>query len=173
MAAKELEKLITAHNLRISAIFVPWSQSRNAKPTPRLSDRSLNWRVTLYKDNAIVLSGIDYSAGIGHCPSYEHTTRPTLDYAEKIAQETEVGRRHSKLGPPILPNTLDVVSSLVLDADVFNYARFEDWADSTGYDPDSRKHERIYRQCLEIALALRIGLGEALLSELQTAAQDY
>ncbi len=73
----------------------------------------------------------------------------------------------------IQPKLTDVVHSLVMDASVLDSGGFEDWAADLGYDTDSRKAESIYRECLEIALKLRAGLGESVLSELREAAQDY
>lgn len=53
---------------------------------------------------------------------------------------------------------LDVLGSLqsdVMDSD----SPFEDWAESLGYDTDSRKAESIWRACQDTARALRAGLG--------------
>lgn len=74
---------------------------------------------------------------------------------------------------PILPDTLDVIYSLNSDADALNYASFEDWADSFGYDADSRSAEATYRACLEIGLKLRAALGGAGLERLNVIFQDY
>lgn len=73
----------------------------------------------------------------------------------------------------IEPKAADVLCSLALDAGVLDYRSFEDWALEYGYEPDSRKAETIYRACMEIALQLRAGLGDRLMSALQEAAQDY
>lgn len=174
--------------LSIRTEFVPFSQSRNAKLDAKPSDRSLNWRVTLAKrwvndngDNRYsdVLT-TDYSAGIGHCPSYRQGMRWTLENAAAIEFETERGRRapaYRSLNPiggkPIMPDPVDVIASLARDSDVLDYAGFEQWADEFGYDPDSRKAESTYRACLQIALQLRNGLGEQALSELREAAREY
>lgn len=73
----------------------------------------------------------------------------------------------------ILPDPVDVVWSLVMDSSVLDESSFEDWANSLGYDTDSRKAESIYRACLEIALKLRNGIGESGLETLRAAFQDY
>jgi hypothetical protein len=96
-------------------------------------------------------------------PGYIHETEHGTEYRGSV-----VGR-----GKPILPDTLDVIYSLVTDADVLNHSSFEDWASEFGYDTDSRKAETIYRECLSTALALRNGIGEDGLRKLQEAAQDY
>jgi len=73
--------------------------------------------------------------------------------------------------PP--PELIDVLYCLVLDASVLDFACFEDWADEYGYDTDSRKAERIYKDCLETGLKLRQILGPGGLSELQHEYEGY
>lgn len=82
----------------------------------------------------------------------------------------EVGRM---LGRPIEPDPASVVACFVLDSNVLDYATFEEWAGEYGYDPDSRKGEAIYRACMETALRMRAGLGEAVMADLREAAQDF
>lgn len=164
--------------ITIHAEFVPWSKSRSAKPAPaKVTERSLNWRVTLKHDGRDVLT-TDYRAGLGHCPSYKPGARLTLEYVDAIAHETEMGtayRAHSVVfrGQPILPDACDVMASLVMDSDAIESRNFEDWASDHGYDTDSRKAEATYRACLEIGLALRAAVGDVGLSILRDAAQDY
>lgn len=67
----DLETAMERHGITVRAAFVPFSQSRNAKPDPKPGDLSLNWKVTLLKDGREVLT-TDYQAGIGHAPSYKH-----------------------------------------------------------------------------------------------------
>lgn len=162
--------------LTVHAEFVPWSRSRNVAPNTHAKDRSLNWKVTVKRGDVTVLT-TDYQAGIGHCPSYRPHDRWTLDYTAVIETETETGRTYTKPphrpGPTINPKPADVVYSLTLDASVLDYATFEDWASDLGYDPDSRKAEAAYRTCLEIALKLRVALGEDGLKRLRDACEDY
>ena len=75
--------------------------------------------------------------------------------------------------PAIMPDPDDVLYSLVMDSDVLYYGTFEDWASDFGYDTDSRKAESTYRACLEIALKLRVAIGEDELERLREALQDY
>lgn len=183
---ESLADCIERLGLSIRAEFVPFSQSRNAKPDAKPSERSLNWRVTLVRrrDNGDArfsdILTTDYSAGIGHCPSYRQGMRWTLENAAAIESETEKGRRAPAYrrsnpigGKPIMPDPVDVIASLALDSDVLDYSAFEQWAPEFGYDPDSRKAESTYRACLEIALRLRNGLGESDLAALRAAAADY
>lgn len=177
-------------SLSIKAEFVPFSQSRNkGEKLP-----SLNWRVTLVvgadkPDNPMrpVNKGreiltTDYMAGSGHCPSYKAGIKDRYMRDKCIAHECETGKAAKYManwdfmassGKPILPNAADVVHSLIMDAGVLDHPDFESWASDYGYETDSRKAEAIYRACLEIALKLRNGLGESVLSELRDAAQDY
>lgn len=185
-----LPECIARLGLSVTSKFVPFSKSRNAKE----SHRSLNWRVTVHFNNpdygpnwqdAVVST--DYSAGIAHCPAYKATTRVagganSMLRSEAIKHETENGRKARfaiyglaalQNGAPILPDSADVIYSLILDSDVLEYSSFEEWASSFGYDPDSRNAESIYRACLEIALQLRNGLPKTVLDALRAAAQDY
>ncbi len=168
------EILKAKYNLSIKSVFVPFSLSRNAAE----KNPSLNWRVTLCKGDREILT-TDYMAGCAHCPSYEQfsTNAPR---AKAVDAECETGRAHriNAMHPilmaiPILPDTCDVIHSLVMDADCLNASTFEEWANDFGYDTDSRKAEAMYRACLEIALKLRNGLGETVLSELRDLFQDY
>lgn len=172
-ARQALATFMQTHELTIDALFVPWSASRNAKATPTINDRSLNWRITLTKAGRPVVT-TDYSAGIGHCPSYSQreAARPSLDYAEKIARETETGLTANLSRKRIQADTVSMFASLVQEADVIDHPTFESWARDLGYDVDSRKAETLYRACLEIGLALRAALGDILLQEAQTLARE-
>jgi hypothetical protein len=180
-----LAACIAKHGLIVRAEFVPFSKSRNAGE----KHKSLNWKVTLMKNERDVLT-TDYMAGSGHCPA--HNSKPPHGYPnhksmwerDSIAWECENGFPTTYLGSmsgfmrksksaPIVPDPVDVIWSLTRDADVIDYPTFEQWARDMGYDEDSRKAEKIYRDCLEIALKLRAGIGEQALSELREAGQDY
>lgn len=176
--AKELGLSMESH-------FVPFSQSRNkGDKTP-----SLNWQITLFKGDGTVAGGrailtTDYMAGSAHCPSYKQKHLSGTYLRDKaVAWECEHGQparvfAENHIGKlpgakPIKPDFPDVLYALVSDASVLDSGSFEDWASEYGYDTDSRKAEGTYRACLEIALKLRNGIGEAGLADLQTAAQDY
>lgn len=171
-----IDAAIAELRLSVSAQFVPFSRSRNAKE----KSPSLNWWVTIKRGERTLLE-TDYSAGCGHCPGYRQPE--TGESRAAVARECETGYpsrymanidAHIRFGnAPILPDTRDVIYSLVMDAGVLDARDFEDWAASYGYDPDSRKAEATYRACLEIALQLRNGIGESGLARLQEAFQDY
>lgn len=180
-----LPEAIERLGLSVRSEFVPFSASRNAKAKAKPSERSLNWRVTLERQGRAICGPTDYSAGIAHCPAYKLSVadagaRTSLMRGELIEFETEKGRtanpHRSRIfpgGAAILPQSADVIYSLARDSDVLDFARFEDWASEFGYDPDSRSAEATYRACLEIALSLRAGLGEADLAALRAAAAEY
>jgi hypothetical protein len=181
----QIDALITSLGLTIESTFVPFSQSRHAKGEQVW--KSLNWRVTL-KRNAREVMTTEYSQGVGHCPSnrkkapagcrisqsmWEHNATEYEIERGRIAAMT--GYNGEILGTKSIPGpkAADVLSSLVLDSSVLDSATFEDWAADLGYDPDSRKAETIYRECLETALKLRAAIGDAGISALQEAFQDY
>lgn len=72
----------------------------------------------------------------------------------------------------IVPSILDVVSSLLLDADVCGRS-FEEWASDFGYDTDSRQAEKIYRACQDIESAWKRAFSAADLELLRELFQDY
>jgi len=138
---------INTLNLGYSAVFVPQSQSRNAGE----NRASLNWRVTISKGRASITT--DYMQGIGHLPGYSYAWRKSVAQDREERAAAESGRwKLKRLSPPALH---EVLHSLVMDADVLNYADFEEWADSFGYDADSRAAEKIYQDCITNALQLR------------------
>ena len=178
MNKAELVELIGNLELAVIPRFVPCSQSRNAgEKMP-----SLNWEVTVQCKGKDLFT-VDYNAGMGHAPSYKNW-KGWLGSARQhdaIVFECENGRP-ARVAPDgtvyaarqtILPDTIDVIYSLVSDAEAIEYPKFEDWAESFGYDVDSRKAEKVYRQCLEIGLAFRAALGDAGLKTLREAFQDY
>ena len=203
---QKIEQACKELGIKMEAIFVPFSQSRNNGKTPgRERWRSLNWIVSLQRcthtgvhELCSEILKTEYSSGDGNCPASKRPQRfgnasTNVDKQaneRRIAWECEQGlyagfARDSALGGDgffvfsaspkrkIEPELADVISSLVSDADVLDYPTFEDWASNYGMDTDSRKAEATYRACLEIALKLRNGIGEAGLAKLRDAAQDY
>jgi hypothetical protein len=183
MENTQILKVLEDKQIAVESTFVPWSRSRNYDESKPISGRSLNWKVRLvYKGKTIIET--DYSAGIAHCPSYKASVafRMSTDMKNRIHDEIEKG--FAQRGPegqqgwsdkkrPIVPETCDVVHSLLMDADAIDHGGFEEWASNFGYDTDSRKAEATYRACLEIGLKLRNGLGDELVSELREVFQDY
>lgn len=167
--------------LTVDAVFVPFSLSRNAVRAPKVRDRSLNWKVTIRHAGRPVLDNLDYSAGIGHCPALrgQPFRRMTQDVIDAVVIETEQGvvakivswgawPTKQKIAPP---DPIDVIAAVAQDGAAIDYARYEDWAEDMGIDPDSRKGEAIYRACLTQGLVLRVALGDAVFQELRELAQ--
>ena len=68
------------------------------------------------------------------------------------------------MGPALReePTAADVLNCLTSDASGYENARsFEEWASEYGYDTDSRKAEKIYRQVKEQTEQLRTFLGDS------------
>lgn len=72
-----------------------------------------------------------------------------------------------------LPTAKDALACLTLDYGVINHPNFESWADEFGYDKDSREAEKIYNECMKIALLLRSTLGEKEIERLTELLRDY
>lgn len=194
----KIEAVMAELGLTIEAEFVPFSQSRHKAE----KHRSLNWRVTLKRNGRDVIT-TDYGAGVAHCPSYNakvphNWNRPPRMWQSMVCEwECEHGFKaaFSGLGSfgefsaarerrvidgnpssarvPILPDPVNVVWSLVRDADVLNSGGFSEWCAETGYDDDSIKAKSLYDACLEIALKLRGAIGEEGMQKLAEAGQDY
>ena len=65
------------------------------------------------------------------------------------------------------PTAADVLSCLISEALSYKGARsFEDFAADFGYDPDSRRAEKIYKRCGQIEKKLKIFLPDNILLEL-------
>ena len=59
------------------------------------------------------------------------------------------------------PTAADVLHCLISDAQSVGFSNgFEDWATSFGYDPDSRKAEKTYSDCVDSAVKVRKFLGK-------------
>jgi hypothetical protein len=175
IAREELTALMRQEGITVGSVFVPFSRSRNNDQ--RITHASLNWQVTIRKGDLPILSKIDYSAGLAHCPAYTArytpgTLRWTTDFEKAIRHEVETGYRYrgslavtGNARESITPDPVDVFSSCLNDADAINCATFEEWAGDYGYDTDSRQAEATYRACLAIGLALRAGLGDDLMRQ--------
>lgn len=64
------------------------------------------------------------------------------------------------------PTAAEVLDALIMDSDAAE-TNFEDWADSIGFDPDSRKAEKIYETCRKQAKELMNFLGMQAFLELK------
>ena len=174
-------EFINGLGLTLNAAFVPWSQSRNKGET----HRSLNWLVTLEKGRQSMT--IEYTQGIAHIPGYKHGWGPkTYDQRrqEDAYQQTcETGRikpvvqkidgvfvKVAKLPTPTLE---EILWCLVMDSSVLDYGTYEEWGRELGYDEDSRKGEKIYRDCLQQALRFNQLVGHETIEKLGELYQDY
>ena len=170
--ATEAERLegIRELGLSIEATFVPWRKSRKADE----KYKSLNWSIVLEHEGQR-FDLVEYTEGRAHCPSYQF--RETVDSAAATDRECEHGHAFTGTLPrrnkPILPNVVSLWYSLACDASVLDVGTYEEWAGEYGFDPDSRKGEVVYRECLTHALKLRNALGEAKLAELHRIMEGY
>lgn len=181
MSTKDLEiqAVLNKHGLTIESEFIPWSLSRNAGD----KSPSLNWRVTLVHNGRKVLTTL-YSAGCAHAPSYKQSFKRNYDNERLVKLECEHGGKARRMvtmnwmgvAPKdhgtLKPDSVNVIWSLMLDSEVLEYSTFEDWAGSFGYDEDSRSAEKIYSECLKVALKFR-SIGESVIAELREVYQDY
>lgn len=185
-AAQRIERVAYELGLTMTAEFVPFSKSRNAAE----KWQSLNWKVSLKRKGEQPLPCVswdvlttEYSAGVARCPAYKATWHHSKKWEKEkaLAWECENGKAAhinnygevTRAGPPLQPNFADVIASLVRDYNVLDEGSFENWAESLGYDTDSRKAEAIHRACVDIALKLRAAIGDDGMAKLRAACQDY
>jgi len=175
MEKHEIKKVLDGMGLSIAVKFIPWSLSRNAgEKYP-----SLNYKVTLLKNEKEILT-TDYMMGCAHCPSY--SSRETYNSRQAVKLECEEGFEAKETWSdgnyivnkkkPMFPDIVDFMYSISMDAEVLDYD-FKDWASCFGYDEDSRKAEKIYNECLEIALKLSRTIGNDGINKLREIYQDY
>ncbi|AEY69524.1 hypothetical protein AH2_00013 [Burkholderia phage vB_BceS_AH2] len=81
---------------------------------------------------------------------------------------------HYSMGPAHvgIPEAADVFNSLLMDTSDIDGEAFEDWAENLGYDPDSRKAERIFKACQETALHLQTVFTRSELDDLREIFAD-
>ena len=175
--------ILEQNNIETKCEFVPFSRSRNSEN----AHKSLNWKATLLINGKEVLT-TDYMQGVGHAPHYKNPIKfksgRTDAFMQRQAEEIECEKgfiAQRGMGKTMFsskkrlpkPTTKEIVYSLVMDADVLDFASFEDWADCMGYDNDSILVKKIYDDCMSIALKIRAYFGDALMSELKEFYHDY
>src|SRR5690606_18142052 len=120
----------------------------------------------------------DYMQGMAHCPAYKASIRDlgnhgSIGRMDAIQNECQTAK-HWKTRQNIPSPTIDeFLYCLVSDSSVLDCGEFKNWASDYGYDPDSRKAEKIYRECLSQAIKLQATIGPDKLSELRELFQDY
>lgn len=175
--AADRKQIIDGLGLTYTATFQPKPQAGEKYP-------QLHWLITLSKGKARL--EVEYRQGIGHVVGYKQYPRTIWgdEQAERFRKTCETWKLYTTFGemparvsetnktqPP--PKLEDVLYCLVSDASVLDYASYEEWAPDLGYDPDSRKGEEIYRQCVKQSLGLRRLIGNETLEALREAYQDY
>lgn len=183
IARENVNRMAHELGLDIKAQFVPFSQSRNAKPRAGQDKpwQSLNWRIKLERNGQPVLE-TDYGQGVAYCPASKAPASrfDKWQLSRAIAIEIETGKIARVMGDSPFatakaipaPEIADVLHSLALDSSVLDFAGFADWAADYGYDTDSRSAESTYRLCLDYALALRAAIGDSALAKLRVAAGE-
>lgn len=157
--------LLTEHGITYQPRFVPKSMSRN-----RLEKAlSLNWFAEFIAPKKDIFS-VEYSQGIGHIPkALLGGNPPRSGTIGREAIETRIAE--SGKGLP-KPTVADILHCIVID-NCSEHHDFEDWADSFGYDKDSRKAETIYRACVQQTRDAERFFGRALIAKFAELLQDY
>lgn len=180
MTPQELIDELKRDGLRIDAHFVPYSLA-----PPQLQDgkrwECFNWTLRVTFNGRTLTT--DYRQGTGCIPDGIKNRlsregfhgRHSVDSRKMMDRLLETGEclagspAHLKLPPP---SAADVLYCLLSDGEAIEHASFEEWAQSCGYDTDSRTAEKMYRDCLDIGLKLKAMFGDRLAS-MREAFQDY
>jgi hypothetical protein len=170
-------------------------------PAPFFKDNwaAVEFKLTLNFQGKAILSDLSYKMGVGHFPlKYDNLPftykngrdsfteeEESLYYALKYnpspryTNQSKVDKIHASIAAKIsklegiTPSLTEVMFDQVQNYSVLDFSSFEEWAEDYGYDPDSRKGEKCYKECLRMALALRNALGEDAITKLREAYQDY
>lgn len=157
----------------LSAVFVPFSQSRSKGET----SPSLNWRVTLqYRGRDVIET--DYMQGCAHAPAYSAPNlgiRTSILRDEKVRAECETGKTglySDSVGallnakPIPAPDVADVLYSALQDASALDSGGFSEWCADMGMDDDNIRARATYDACVDTAVKLRAAFGDKTLRDL-------
>lgn len=184
----KIDEGLAAAGLSMTAVFVPQSRSRHAISADKRSggycgkgEPCINWRCTVLLNDRELWTG-DYSQGIGHVSKpvaawirkeYGRDTCIGGHAAYMELCETQKVARHGFPADAITaPLLRDVFYNVLLDGEAYTMT-FEEWADSFGFDTDSRKAETTYRECVAVGRALHAGLSAEALDGLRELFRDY
>lgn len=173
-------RLLLTSDLTLKSTYVP----QQVKPCAKWDLPFFKWEVVLTKGSYTVYDG-PCSMGIAHVEGVFPGTLKgyvfSMDMWGAVEELYRSGqtRYRSQLGQLTLtrcearpPDLLSVLWSCLMDSSALDYPTFEDWARDFGYDEDSRKAEKIYRQCLNDAAVLGSTLGLRVY-DLRIAFQNY
>lgn len=163
---ERVRALLAKLNITAVATFVPlhaYVPPKGKKDEPH--QHVLRWNVEVLVGLRVAYS-TEFTAGFGHVPELLHRNINNLSDRTKIYEYLD--------GKRVCPfPDLDFFYCTASDASVLDERDFESWADSLGFDSDSRAAEKIYTACLANAVALRAMIGDAGLTELREAFQDW
>jgi hypothetical protein len=171
-------ELLRSKNVAMTTEFVPFRFSRNKNE----KQKNVNWRVTVgvrqrdhHTDILEKSFTFEYSQGIGTIPHYDLFKRDErIQFTNEVAEYGTLPRLSILLACRVpYPQLADIFYSLVMDASAIDHIIFEDWAESFGYDADSREAEKIYNACRESGVNLIKLIGRDGLAKLQKIYEEF
>lgn len=149
--------------------------SMTATPSPSNPNAAGDWHAKAFHFHCTVTRDGEslstyYSVGPGIVESWarehgpkrgagSHGWRTTREHFIKRPRTLDGAAYFDSVKDQFRPDIADLLDCLAMESDVFGYESFEDWAESFGYDTDSRKAEATYKACQTIARDLRRVLG--------------
>jgi hypothetical protein len=169
-----IQEFIEANGLTIETVYVgPELQDWFGEPfksgyvgDAKNIDAPNKWMVTIRRKDSDRVFTTEFTLGAAHRMKriYDESTNTSrweryLEMFSKVRTISDVERIRTKT-KPAPPDLEMVLNHYGLEGSVmFDTLSFEEWAMNTGYDPDSRRAERIYRAIGEKLFELRKLLG--------------
>lgn len=162
-----IQEFIAEQGITLTAQAVP--------ENPNMEDKDSDWFKHAAHFHCTFIKGeksfsMYYSAGIGNVISWGLSKDAPHDVSHKL-RSAKVNQMSSTrrtvyqdqalqfAKSKYKPDGADVLDCLAMDADVYNYRSFEDWAECMGYDTDSRSAERTFNLCKAQARQMEYMLG--------------
>lgn len=180
-ATQELWLCLAELGITMTSVYIPWSESPQAKENPqtKLMSRHWHWRCVISLGRDTFEQPYHQGPAINPTVAWTRATKRRflcVDDADIIKKELAHGidcgcppRGHA-WGRVLLPKLTDVMGCLLMDSEVVEYRDFAEWADELGFNSDSIKDREVYESCLKTSLWLMRVIGQDNLRYLRTVA---
>lgn len=169
----KIDELITRLGVAIES-SKPTLASEESKTDGRVTHwHYIAFTVTIRRGEKAVWEG-PYRMGLGNFPEFRDLIGRNLTVHGEKEILASVEKRNPRRILRTRPSLPDVLYSLLSEGSAFfDAASFEEWAEDYGFDTDSRKAERMFRECQETGRKLSRAINAAEITELRDAFADY
>jgi hypothetical protein len=175
-ARANIQAWLDRNGVTFTSTFVPYSKVDKSRWTTK-DHKCVTWDVHLHVNDRNVMT-FRYSAGVTHLKCW----KGFKGFQRTIAEQAEVDHEIEHGKPlqawrygsrTIEPDYINALQCVLYDYSVLDFPTYEQWAPDSGFDPDSRFGERVYRECIEQSLKLRNALGDPKVCELSELYNDF